>query len=365
MNPVARRARRAPRLQGRRLPLAAQVRRRARHARRARRQARALRQPRAGRARRRHDHLRQRRAATRTTRSPRSARRAARPRSSTRSAPGSCSRSRRRSARTRSGGARTTSSAARSTPGAGTREHRASSATRSSTRLAIVSLGVRHRARPAALALRRRRAQRPVRHPGARRLLLRRPVHAPDVPDRRRVVGATWTPRSCAATWARSSSFVRAQLQLLHRASRRRLHASRPCTWSPTTAGSSCRCTASTRTPGLAPRERAAAAAADAPRRLVRVRRARVPRPARDRAGERARRLPRGGARLFAELEASPPDEQVRDPTLTPAFERIRWFPLPGEALDALREQRLGRRLERPAAPLRAAARAARGRPRP
>ena len=42
--------------------------------------------------------------------------------------------------------------------------------------------------------------------------------------------------------------------------------------------------------------------------------------------------------RLFAELEASPPDEQVRDPTLTPAFERIRWFPLPGEALDALRE---------------------------
>ncbi len=43
--------------------------------------------------------------------------------------------------------------------------------------------------------------------------------------------------------------------------------------------------------------------------------------------------------RLFAELEASPPDEQVRDPTLTPAFERIRWFPLPGEALDALREQ--------------------------
>jgi hypothetical protein len=29
----------------------------------------------------------------------------------------------------------------------------------------------------------------------------------------------------------------------------------------------------------------------------------------------------------------------VRDPTLTPAFERIRWFPLPGEALDALRER--------------------------
>jgi selenocysteine lyase/cysteine desulfurase/CRP-like cAMP-binding protein len=43
--------------------------------------------------------------------------------------------------------------------------------------------------------------------------------------------------------------------------------------------------------------------------------------------------------RLFAELEASPPDEQARDPALTPAFERIRWFPLPGEAAEALREQ--------------------------
>ena len=45
-------------------------------------------------------------------------------------------------------------------------------------------------ARPAARQLRRRRAQRPVRDPGAQRLLLRRPLHPPHVPDRRRLVAA-------------------------------------------------------------------------------------------------------------------------------------------------------------------------------
>ena len=116
MNPSPEVAGRPPGLQGRRLPLAAQVRRRPRHAGRARREARALRAtacrrcPAAGRssssARRGHSYHPEpgdprggRHAGDRRV-DPRRARR---------------SRSRRRSAPTRSGGARTTSSAARST----------------------------------------------------------------------------------------------------------------------------------------------------------------------------------------------------------------------------------------------------------
>ena len=89
---------RRARLQGRRLHLAAQVRRRARHAGGARGQALALPQPRPDRAGRRHDPLRQPGRATRTTRSRRCARRVGRRRSSSRSAPASRSRSRTRSA---------------------------------------------------------------------------------------------------------------------------------------------------------------------------------------------------------------------------------------------------------------------------
>ena len=78
-----------------------------------------------------------------TTRSPRFARRAARPRSWSRSAPGWCSRSRRRSAARRSAGGRPASSAARSDPGRRTRRSRSSASTEAE-RLAIVSLGLRH-----------------------------------------------------------------------------------------------------------------------------------------------------------------------------------------------------------------------------
>ena len=46
-------------------------------------------------------------------------------------------------------------------------------------RLSIVSFRIRHGAAVPAPQLRRRAAQRPVRHPGPRRLLLRRPVRAP------------------------------------------------------------------------------------------------------------------------------------------------------------------------------------------
>ena len=68
------------------------------------------------------------------------------------------------------------------------------------------------RGQAAARELRRRRAQRPVRDPGAQRLLLRRAVHPPALPDRRRVVGAherrggEGSPRRPARVHARSAS---------------------------------------------------------------------------------------------------------------------------------------------------------------
>ena len=39
---------------------------------------------------------------------------------------------------------------------------------------------------------------------------------------------------------------------------------------------------------------------------------------------------------VIAEIEREPPRGPLSDPALTPGFERIRWFPLPGEALAAL-----------------------------
>jgi selenocysteine lyase/cysteine desulfurase len=43
--------------------------------------------------------------------------------------------------------------------------------------------------------------------------------------------------------------------------------------------------------------------------------------------------------RIIREVEAAPPREPLRDPTVTAEFERVRWFPLPGEALAQLREE--------------------------
>jgi selenocysteine lyase/cysteine desulfurase len=41
--------------------------------------------------------------------------------------------------------------------------------------------------------------------------------------------------------------------------------------------------------------------------------------------------------RIIREVEAAPPTAALGDSTVTPEFERIRWFPLPGEALAQLR----------------------------
>jgi hypothetical protein len=41
--------------------------------------------------------------------------------------------------------------------------------------------------------------------------------------------------------------------------------------------------------------------------------------------------------RIIREVEAAPPAGPLADPWVGEAFERIRWFPLPGEALARLR----------------------------
>lgn len=41
--------------------------------------------------------------------------------------------------------------------------------------------------------------------------------------------------------------------------------------------------------------------------------------------------------RIIREVEAAPPTASLGDSTVTPEFERIRWFPLPSEALAELR----------------------------
>ncbi len=120
--------------------------------------------------------------ATSTTRSR--ARKAARRPSSSRSAPAWCSSSRRRSAPSDRRHARAAMArcAARGRPARGIEIL----GNLEAERLSIVSFGMRHGAAVPPPQLRRRAAQRPVRHPGPRRLLLRRPVRAPAARHRHR-----------------------------------------------------------------------------------------------------------------------------------------------------------------------------------
>ena len=143
------------------------------------------------------------------TRIPRSARRRARRRSSSRSAPGSCSRSRKRSAPRRSAGARAPSPGGRSRPGGENPQ-------------------LRDPRQPGARAARDRLARRPppardgcTRTSSSRVLSDLFGIQARSgcfcagpyihrmLPDRRRVVGGDARAGACAATWARRSRFSR------------------------------------------------------------------------------------------------------------------------------------------------------------
>ena len=93
----------------------------------------------------------------------------------------------------------------------------------------------------------------------------------------------------------------------------------------------------------LAP-PRDAQPAADQPvRRLLRGRRDGVPRAARERARARPRRAARAGRRAdrLARRRAAAAT-LVEDPVLPESFERLRWFPLPGEAQRELARDRRG-----------------------
>ena len=85
---------------------------------------------------------------------------------------------------------------------------------------------------PAARELRRRRPQRPVRHPGAQRMLLRGPLHPPHVSRRRRVVAAHGRRGRARATWAPSSR-SRGSASTTSSARRSSPTSSTPSTWSP------------------------------------------------------------------------------------------------------------------------------------
>ena len=202
-------------------------------------------------------------------------------------------------------------------------------------RLAIVSFGLRHADKLLARELRRRRAQRPVRDPGAQRLLLRRAVHPPALPDRRRVVraharrGGEGSARRPARVHARSASTTSS-------ARRRSRTSSRPSTCSPAKAGSSCRSTASIPSPAsgtTAPARRAVQtslreALHDTPARF-----ATAPDSVLAAQLDAARQV-------IAAVQAGPPGTPLDDPALSEEFQRIRWFPLPGEGLAQLRSGR-------------------------
>ena len=104
--------------------------------------------------------------------------------------------------------------------------------------------------------------------------------------------------------------------------------------WSPTTAGRCCRTTASTRRPGL---WRHRAGPVEPPLRLADVGYdadgvLRYPAARRDGAGDRAGRLPRGGAGVAAPTAPEPADDRARR-ACPPTSRHLRWFDLPAVCL--------------------------------
>ena len=131
-------------------------------------------------------------------------------------------------------------------------------------------------------------------------------------------------------------AFTRAQLQLLHQRGGVRRTSSRPSTCSPAKAGSSCRSTASIPSP---------ASGTTAPaRRSVQtsLREALHDTPARFATAPDSVLADQLDAarQIIAAVQAGPPRTPLDDPALSEEFQRIRWFPLPGEGLAQLRSGR-------------------------
>ena len=206
-------------------------------------------------------------------------------------------------------------------------------------RLAIVSLGLRHPRGPAARELRRRACSATCS--GSRRAAaasapgpyIHRMYPIDDewsaAHGRRGRRRATWAPSSRSRGSASTTSSAR----------RSSTTSSRPSTCSPTRAGSCCRSTASIPAAGLWQHR-----AGDARRRetcacATRCDGAPPRSPPRPRACWPASSTRRG--EIIAAVAGRPAGERARTiPPLSADFERIRWFPLPGEGLAQLRSGR-------------------------
>ena len=189
-------------------------------------------------------------------------------------------------------------------------------------------------ARVAARELRRRRPQRPVRDPGAQRLLLRRPLHPSHVPDRRRMVGGD-ARAGPAGLHGRDARVLPRQLRLLHQRGRLRLHrrGGPPARERRLEAAAAVPLRSSYGS--LAARAQPVPAAAEPARPVVRRERPPGGRP-QVRARERTRRASSTRRDGSSARRRSAPASTPPDPPLSPEFDRIRWFPLPGEALAEL-----------------------------
>ncbi len=203
-------------------------------------------------------------------------------------------------------------------------------------RLSIVSLGLRHP----------RGMLHPhfvvavlndlLRHPGPRRLLLRRPVPAAAARPRRGARAADGG-RGAARQRGHQARLVPGELQLLRLAGRSSTTSSTPCTWSPTRAHKLLplyRFDPFTglwhhRTGRARPPVSLHDISYDGAAMQFGASRATAPESVLAAQLEEARRV-------IAALDAAAAGP-VEDPSLPASFEAIRWFPLPGEAAGAAR----------------------------
>ena len=196
-------------------------------------------------------------------------------------------------------------------------------------RLAVISLGLRHPPGQLHAGFVVAGPQRPVRHPGAQRLLLRGAVHPPRLSDRRRLVAAH-ARRGRARAPRRQARVHPAELPLLHERDgvrlrpRRRASAGRrgleAASALPLRSGHrpvGAPCPLARATPTRRDARCAAAAFGRAPESVL--------------AGQLD-----DGEEILREAEAHPAASPLDGPPRSAALERNRWFPLPGEGLARL-----------------------------